>query len=212
MARISRPPGFDMTYRPERATFLLPFAARLPSLIYFGAACLLVLAIVGAPYVSPTSWLYREVVIGDMTRVVSSSMLAVFIFASAAASIFRQQLAGVVVRPDGIEMREILPFGMPRIRRLAWAQIDRVAIPRANPAPVVESPRDPVVKGFKKIRLDLWNGHHAFLPDVAKQIDLALIIERVALARAIPIEGGTGLVDDLGNPFGDEGEDADDDG
>ncbi len=209
MARISRPPGFDMTYRPERATFLLPFAARLPSLIYFGAACLLVLAIVGAPYVSPTSWLYREIVIGDMTRVVSSTMLAIFIFASAAASIFRQQLAGVVVRPDGIEMREILPFGMPRIRRLAWAQIDRVAIPRANPA-APEGPRDPLTKGFKKIRLDLWNGHHAFLPDVAKQLDLALIIERVALARAIPIEGGTGLVDDLGSPFGDE--DADDDG
>ena len=209
MARISRPPGFDMTYRPERATFLLPFAARLPSLLYFGAACVLVVAIVGAPYVSPTSWLYREVVIGDMTRVVSSSMLAIFIFASAAASIFRQQLAGVVVRPDGIEMREILPFGMPRIRRLAWAQIDRVAIPRATPTPPKESPRDPLVENFGGIRLDLWNGHHAFLPDVAKQIDLALIIERVALARAIPIEGGTGLVDDLGNPFGEEDEDDD---
>ncbi len=29
------------------------------------------------------------------------------------------------------------------------------------------------------------------------------MLERVALARAIPIEGGTGLVDDLGNPLGD---------
>jgi hypothetical protein len=30
-----------------------------------------------------------------------------------------------------------------------------------------------------------------------------MMLERVALARAIPIEGGTGLVDDLGNPLGD---------
>jgi len=141
-----------------------------------------------------------------MTRVVSSTMLAIFIFASAAASIFRQQLAGVVVRPDGIETREILPLGMPRIRRLAWAQIDRVSIPRAN-ARVLQTAHEPAGKSFKKIRLDLWNGHHAFLPDVAKQIDLALMIERVALARAIPIEGGTGLVDDLGSPFGEDDED-----
>jgi hypothetical protein len=41
---------------------------------------------------------------------------------------------------------------------------------------------------------------------VAKLADLALMIERVALARAIPIEGGTGMVDDLGNPFGDDEE------
>jgi hypothetical protein len=27
------------------------------------------------------------------------------------------------------------------------------------------------------------------------------MLERVALARAIPVEGGTGLVDDLGNPL-----------
>ncbi len=30
-----------------------------------------------------------------------------------------------------------------------------------------------------------------------------MMLERVALARAIPIEGGTGLVDDLGNPLDD---------
>ncbi len=201
MARASRPPGFDMTYRPEKATFLLPFASRVPSIIYFATACTMAFGVAAAPYL-PGSWLYQAVVLGDRNRVVSSTFLVVAIFVSALAALLRQQIAGVVVRPEGIETREVMPFGMPRIRRLAWAQIDRVAIPRASH----EQKRQPA-GAFKKIRLDLWNGHHAFLPDVAEHTNLAVIIERVALARAIPIEGGTGLIDDLGHPFGEDDED-----
>jgi len=40
---------------------------------------------------------------------------------------------------------------------------------------------------------------------VSNPTALGLLLERVALARAIPIEGGTGLLDDLGNPMEDEG-------
>lgn len=199
MARVSRPPGFDMTYRPTKATFLLPWQVRLPATLYFGAACALGLAVVLAP-VLPNTWLYRVVVEQDRYRFVTAPALAIFVFISALAAILRQQLTGVVVRPDGIETREVIAFGMPKIRRLAWAQIDRVIIPQA---PALD-PKAPPPTGPKKIRLDLWNGAFEFLPDVAQKNELAMIIERVALARAIPIEGGTGRLDELGNPFADD--------
>ena len=56
------------------------------------------------------------------------------------------------------------------------------------------------------VRLDLWDGTRTWLPQVARAGELGVILERVALARAIPIEGGTGLVDDLENPLADDDE------
>jgi len=210
MARHSRPPGFDMTYRPTKATFLLPWQLRLPATIYFAAACIVVVAVAGAPLLPHHTWVYQFIVEEDRYRFLTAPAFAIFVFTSALAAILRQQLTGVVVRPDGIETREVMLFGMPRIRRHAWIQIDRVAIPPSPvstpglaPSPTTDTGRRP----FKKIRLDLWNGSHEFLPDVAKNVDLAVIIERVALARAIPIEGGTGLIDDLGDPFDGEEDD-----
>ena len=77
------------------------------------------------------------------------------------------------------------------MRRFAWSQIDRVFLPAAAEA--------------KAIRLDLWDGSADLAPAVARETDLGILLERVALARAIPVEGGTGMVDDLGNPLvGDE--------
>lgn len=204
--RDSRPPGFDMTYRPTKVAFLPPLGRRLPSMLYFGVANLVALAVVAAPHF-PDTWLYQFVVLQDQYRVMTSTAFAILIFTSAFAAFLRQTMTGVIVHPDGIELREILPLGVPRIRRWAWAQINRVAIPpqvAGNGA--VDSRRVPAAatqngRRFTKIRLDLWNGAHAFLPDVSKGSDLAVMIERVALARAIPVEGGTGLLDDLENPF-----------
>ena len=85
------------------------------------------------------------------------------------------------------------------MRRLAWSQIDRVSVPPADPR-VAEKK-----KAATAIRLDLWDGSRAWLPNVSNPTALGLLLERVALARAIPIEGGTGLLDDLGNPMEDEG-------
>lgn len=198
MARVSRPPGFDMTFRPGKSAFGPPWSVRLPSTLYFAAACILGLGVVLAPHFPSDSWLYREVVLGDQRRVFTSSAAAIILFVSAFASVARQSMSGVIVHPDGIETREVLAFGVPRVKKLAWAQIDRVAIPRAPEADARAMPAA-TAAGTKitKIRLDLWNGHQQFLPDVAKVGDLALVLERVALARAIPIEGGTGLVDEI---------------
>jgi len=38
---------------------------------------------------------------------------------------------------------------------------------------------------------------------VAKMAELGILLERIALARAIPIEGGTGVLDEMGNPLDD---------
>ena len=50
MARPSRPPGFDMTYRPTESTFGPPFAARIPSLLYMALALAGVAAVVIAEH------------------------------------------------------------------------------------------------------------------------------------------------------------------
>ncbi len=206
MARVSRPPGFDMTYKPDKATFLPPWRERLPAVVYFGIVCAIGLAIMVAPYLPDGTWLYQTVVVGDRHRVMTSSGFAILLFVSGLAALMRRYMSGVVVHPDGIETREVLPMGVPRVKKLRWAQIDRVAIP-ASTAGVARASVTHAPSKITKIRLDLWDGSHQFLPDVAKLADLALMIERVALARAIPIEGGTGMVDDLGNPFGDDEED-----
>lgn len=205
MARVSRPPGFDMTYKPTKATFLPPWKERLPTVLYFGVVCTIGLAIVAAPLLPDGTWLYQTVVVGDRMRVMPAQFFALMLFVSGLAAVMRRYMSGVIVHPDGIETREVLPMGVPRIKKLAWAQIDRVAIP-ATPSGVARASVQTTPSKLKKIRLDLWDGSHQFLPEVAKLPDLALMIERVALARAIPIEGGTGMVDELGSPFEDDEE------
>ncbi|MEP7126515.1 MAG: hypothetical protein ABJE95_36625 [Byssovorax sp.] len=194
MARPSRPPGFDMTYRPERrVAFGPPLRQRLPSLGYFAFAILFTAVIIYGENAPSSSRLFHYVVEGDRTRMIPSSVCAIILFTSALAAVLREQMRGVVLHPDGIEMRELLSLGWPRVRRFHWSQIDRVFLPRAEPQKEGQA--------AKLIRLDLWDGSQTWLPDVAKSLELGVMLERVALARAIPIEGGTGIIDDLGNPL-----------
>ena len=206
MARVSRPPGFDMTLRPRKAIFLMPLRQRLPSLIYFTVAVSVGTAIFLAPYMSPGSWLYQYVVVGDRYRVMGTTPFAILVFLSALAAVIQQNMAGVILHPDGIETREVLSMGVPRFKRWTWLQIDRVCIPE----PPSKTPsKDPSgLPKRTKIQLHLWNGTQAFLPTVSNNVDLSVMLERVALARAIPIEGGTGLIDELGNPFGEDDDEA----
>lgn len=196
-----------MTYRPAGSvSFAPPMRERLPSLGYLAFALLVSALIVYGQNAPSGTWIFNYVVEGDRNRLVPSSVCAIILFSSALAAVLREQMRGVVVHPDGIEMRELLPLGWPRIKRFQWSQIDRLFVPPSlGQAPSAaeasrEGPR-------KMIRLDLWDGSSAWLPSVANTVDLAVMLEKVALARAIPIEGGTGLLDDLGNPPG-EGESA----
>ena len=188
-----------MTYRPERrVTFGPPLRERLLSFGYLVFALSASAVIIyGQRYAPSSSSIFKYVVEGDRQRMIPSSVCAIILFTSALAAVLREQMRGVVLHPDGIEMRELLSFGWPRVRRFHWSQIDRVFVPSALPAARTES--EP-----KSIRLDLWDGSRTWLPNVEKASELGMMLERVALARAIPIEGGTGLVDDLGNPLASE--------
>lgn len=182
-----------MTYRPERrVSFGPPLRQQATSLAYLGFALIISAVILYGQQLAPSgSRLFQYVVEGDRHRLIPSSVCAIILFGSALAAVLREQMRGVVLHPDGIEMRELLTMGWPRVRRFHWSQIDRVFVP-----PAAEQ-----AAAAKAIRLDLWDGSRTWLPLVAKADELGILLERVALARAIPIEGGTGLVDDLGNPL-----------
>jgi hypothetical protein len=197
MPRASRPPGFDMSYRPDSTmSFGPPLKERLPWLIYFVFAIAVVGVIVYGQNAPTNSTLFKYVVEEDRHRVMPASVCAIILFCSAFAGLLRDQMRGVVVRPDGVELRELLTFGIPRVRKWTWAQIDRMRLP------VSEASGDelPVVTG--SITLDLWDGSSTLLPHVNDMLGLALVLERVAVARSIPIEGGTGMLDDLSNVTG----------
>jgi len=165
-----------MTYRPAETMFPPPLLARVPSFLYL----LLATAVVGlviAAHVSPTNTnLHIWIVEQDPRRVISSRTFAALIALSALASFLRASMRGVRIRPDGVEFRDVLTLGWPRVRRYRWAQIDRV---------VLDQP--------KSVVLDLWDGTRAFLPEVSDRQGLAAALELVATARAIPVRGGRGL-------------------
>jgi hypothetical protein len=171
-----------MTYRPTgSARFGPPLGETLPSAIYLVLA-LAVAAMVALGSVARTgSWLFRYVVEQDAHRVLGARPLAAILVASAVAAVLRARMRGVLVHPEGVEARDALAGGWPRVRRFAWPQIDRI-----------------VLDGDGAIALDLWDGTRAWLPLVSDREGLARALERVALARAIPVSGGTGEIDDAG--------------
>jgi hypothetical protein len=181
MARISRPPGFDMTYRPlSSVAFGPPLAVRLPSFVYLLLAIALVAFVIVGSLSGSGTWIFRYVVTDDEQRWLSARTLAGLVLLSAVASVVRARMRGVVVHPGGLETRDLLSLGWPRVRRFSWPQIDKI-----------------VLDAGPDIALDLWDGSRELLPQVSDRKNLALLLERVALARAIPISGATGTVDPL---------------
>jgi hypothetical protein len=176
MSRNSRPPGFDMTYKPlTSVAFGPPLWTRVPSLVYLAVAIGMVLFVVLGSLSSVDSWVFRYIM---QDRILSARMLAAIILASAVASVVRARMRGVIIHPEGVEARDILGVGWPRVRRFAWPQIDKI-----------------VLDAGQSIALDLWDGRREFLPAVGERDQLAAVLEQVAVARAIPISGGTGFFD-----------------
>src|SRR5688572_12063506 len=109
MARQSRPPGFDMTYRPAGSVaFGPPIRERLATIFYLVFAFSLCALILYGQNASSNSTLFRYVVEGDRGRIIPSTVCAILLFVSAVAALAREQMRGVIVHPDGIEMRELL--------------------------------------------------------------------------------------------------------
>jgi hypothetical protein len=181
-----------MTYRPSETSFGPPLTRRIPSLLYAALAASAVVVVLIAEASPAHSWLYLNVVERGVRGLMSARLFAGCLVVGAAASLLRANMRGVRIRGDGVEYRDIVSLGIPRLKRFKWAQIDRV---------ILDSPR--------YIALDLWDGTRAFLPEVSDRPTLSATLEKVAHARAIAVRGGQGL-DELPDSaeFADEGDDA----
>src|SRR5689334_21538096 len=123
MARPSRPPGLDMTYRQERRiAFGPPIRQRLPAFAYLTFAFAVSSLIVYGQHAPSSSAVFHYVVEGDSGRLIPSSVCAFILVSSALAAVVREQMRGVVLHPDGIDVRELLALGLPRVRRFHWSQ------------------------------------------------------------------------------------------
>lgn len=168
-----------MSYRPVKSvSFGPPFRAHVPSLLYLlGAVALVAFVVIGS--VSDTgSWLFRYVVEADAQRILGARALAAIMMVSALAAVIRVRMRGVVVHPEGLEARDTHVAGWPRVRKYAWPQIDRI-----------------LLDSKPTIAIELWDGRCEPLPPVSAREELAAMLERLALARAIPVRGGTGTVE-----------------
>ena len=176
MARPSRPPGFDMSYRPAETAFGPPLSAHLPSVVYLLAAVGAVITVFVAYQQPVGSFLYNQIVERSMRGVIGARTVSLLLVAGAVSSFIKTSMRGVRIRADGLEFREVVALGIPRLRRYRWAQIDRI---------LLDSP--------SAIVIELWDGTHAYLPEVNDREQLGAALEKVALARAIPVRGGGGL-------------------
>lgn len=176
MARPSRPPGFDMTYRPTETAFGPPLVAHLPSALYLVCAIGAAVTVFFAYQAPAGSFLYQQIVLRSAQGLIGARTVSLLLVLGAISSLVKTSMRGVRIRPDGLEFREVVSLGIPRLRRYKWAQIDRI---------LLDSP--------SAIVIELWDGTHQFLPDVSDREQLGAALEKVAQARAIPVTGGEGL-------------------
>lgn len=176
MARPSRPPGFDMSYRPAEAAFGPPWAAWAPSLAYATLAIAAVTLVALAEVSPSTSRLFDYFVAQDGRRVLGARAFAGLLSLGAVSALLRTALRGVYLSASGLVVRDVGALSWPRVVRYEWTQIDGI---------VLDLPGS--------VALDLWDGRREHLPVVQDRPALERALEWVALARAIPVRGGQGL-------------------
>ncbi len=164
---------FEMSYSPPasgRSKFGPPFSTRIPSIAYLVAALVLGGVVAYAYDAAPSgSWLFGWVVEGDRGRPISAQVLAIVIVISALGTVLRTHMRGVLISEEWIEARYLLPFGIPRSRRWAWPQINRI-----------------VLDGHR-VGLELWDGTFEHLPPVGRGRDLSQLIMQHAYRRKIDV-------------------------
>ncbi len=164
---------FEMAYSPvarRAVSFGPPLRQRIPSLLFFLFGTVLVGLVLTAYYIaSSNSALYVWIVDGDRARPLPSAVLAVVIFLSALGTVVRARMRGVIVHPDGIEGRYLLPMGVPRVKRWTWAQVERVVVDDEG------------------AMLELWDTTYERLPDVARPKEMAALLEEIARERRIVV-------------------------
>ena len=172
MARESRPPGFDMTYRPQgRESFGPPVRTWILPLVYLALALAFAGVVVAANLQTSGNWLFRYVVEGDQHRILGARALALLVVLGGVAAMLRTGMRGVVIHPDGVEFRDVIGFAWPKVQNLSWAEIDEVVFDTAA------------------VGLRTWDGGQLWLPSVLDHRGLRRALERVAVARGIPMKG-----------------------
>lgn len=166
-----------MTYRPAEEFFGPPLSMRLPAFIHAFVALLIVALVFVVERGPRDSALY--VYMFQKKHMIDTHVAAGAFALSSLLSIMRDGMRGVKIRRNWMEYRELLSGIWPRFRRYRWAQIDRINFEESG-----------------SISLDLWDGRREFLPPVSNVDGLRNVLERLAAARAIPVQGARGL-DDL---------------
>jgi hypothetical protein len=159
---------FDMAYsapKREKIAFGPPLAQLLPSLFFVAFALAMVAFVFVGETRPPGSRFYAFVVEGDRGRPLSARTLAFLVLASSLGTALRARMRGVIVKPDGVEARYLLPMGIPRIRRWAWSQIERIVVDDTQ------------------VMFELWNGQYERLPAVAEPKKLSALLEHIAITR-----------------------------
>lgn len=176
VSRASRPLGFDMTYKSGRASFGTPLSSKVPSYAYLLVSLSVVALMVIGEHSEPGSWLFHYVVELDPGRVMGIHAFASCLMVGALAAVIRAGMSGVHIHGDGVEVREVHSWLVPRVRRFRWPELERIVLDQKA-----------------RIAIDLWDGSRTFLPVVQDRQALSTALERVAAARAIPVRGGVGL-------------------
>lgn len=102
---------FEMAYNPnpgERFAFGPTLGQRLPSLLFLGFACV--------------------VMVLAYTRPIGHPLLAWIILVTAIGFVAQSSLRGVIVTRDGVEARYIVALSVGRVKKWGWAQIDRLVL------------------------------------------------------------------------------------
>jgi hypothetical protein len=169
---------FEMAYSPsasDRFAFGPPLRMRVPSFVYLAFALFVVGLVVAAHAGSSNSSLYIWVVEGDRRRPLGSIALACIVLASGVGTVIRAHMRGVIVRAEGIEARYLYALGVPRIKRWAWSQVERIILDE------------------RAIMFELWNGSYERMPEVAEPNKLGDLLERIAAVRHIRVTRLPGL-------------------
>ncbi len=163
---------FEMSYAPPtdvRRKFMAPLSARLPSFLYLAIAAAICGIVVWGYNAPSTSKIFMWVVGGDRSRPLGSQGLAIIVAVSAIATVVRAHMRGVVVSPDFIEARYLLPLGIPKTTRWWWAQVSRIIL------------------DTKSIAIELNDNSWQRLPEVAGFDDLRALIVAHATKHSVDV-------------------------
>jgi hypothetical protein len=139
--------------------------------IYTGVAVAFAGVVAFAHLHTSGGWLFRYIVEGDQHRILSARVLSLFVVLGGVAALLRTNMRGVVIHPDGVETRDVVGLAWPKVKNCSWAELDEVIF-------------DGQAVGFR-----LWDGSSLWLPPVRDHQALRRALERVAVARGIPMRG-----------------------